>query len=780
MSLATKWRPSSFNEVTEQSTVINIISKLCTQDNLDNRNFLFIGPAGTGKTTTARIMANVLNHGQGDTIEIDAASHNGVDSVKEIINQARQYPVIGKYKVFVIDECFTGSTLIRTLEGLKPISSIAPCDRVLNLTGEATVKNLFKNRVKKSNLVLLSVSGQPILTTRNHLFFTDDGWVTAENLKQGEYLYDYQTMRNLRKYVPIIRERSSSSLQQGVWGDTSKTESCFEDVTEATSWLHKNVSCVWENLLHTTEHKFIDLFSEVRCRIQEATRTFTETERCICYLQAGIYLSGLREAYDDSEVRLEENLQRCLRNYLSESSTDERKRRAASEILCSMWKSIHSQVPVDTDMFRCLQIYFSYTEAEGKKISRVIYQNESKQPYDESGDCREDEVYEIAERYFAQSSCESWRKRSIYQSSDSFERLPWIELGPRVSCTYKGRKNQSEQLSYELQTRPRLSRIEVGSRGGWQRPQYEISQIVRCKESGMPRKSRVDSITFYERGNNDELFSSYFSDSELDSETVCMYDLEVDGHPSYYANDILVHNCHTFSPQAWQMFLKTLEDSPAKSIFIFCTTNPEKIPATIISRVQTFQLSKISLKGIFDRLCFIINEENKEGAGITYTDDAVNFIGKMANGGMRDAITLLDKTLAFTHDLTSESVATALNLPDYDDYFKLLQAYSKKDNRTISDIINTVYNSGVNFIKWFEGFHSFVMNVVKYIFLQDINLTMIPSHYQEKISKYGPAHSIVCLNIANKLLKLNHELKTTQYLQEVALTYLCQIPKKEG
>lgn len=243
----------------------------------------------------------------------------------------------------------------------------------------------------------------------------------------------------------------------------------------------------------------------------------------------------------------------------------------------------------------------------------------------------------------------------------------------------------------------------------------------------------------------------------------------------------VIDECHAFSSAAWQIWLKPLEDAPAKSIFIFCTTNPEKIPATIISRVQTFQLSKISLKGIFDRLKYIIEEENKEGAGITYTDEAVNFVAKLANGGMRDSITLLDLTLAFTHDLTSESVAQALNLPEYDDYFKLLGAYSKKDNRAIAEVINNVYNSGVNFVKWFEGFHSFVMNVVKYIFLQDINLTMIPSHYQEKISKYGTAHSVVCLKLANKLLKLNYELKTTQYLQEVALTYLCQIPqKKEG
>ena len=82
-------------------------------------------------------------------------------------------------------------------------------------------------------------------------------------------------------------------------------------------------------------------------------------------------------------------------------------------------------------------------------------------------------------------------------------------------------------------------------------------------------------------------------------------------------------------------------------------------------------------------------------------------------------------------------------------------------------------------MKWFEGFHAFVINVVKYIFLQDITTTMIPAHYVEKLSTYGPKHSVICLKLANKLLSLNADLKTTQYLQEVALTHLCSIPKKE-
>jgi DNA polymerase-3 subunit gamma/tau len=233
---------------------------------------------------------------------------------------------------------------------------------------------------------------------------------------------------------------------------------------------------------------------------------------------------------------------------------------------------------------------------------------------------------------------------------------------------------------------------------------------------------------------------------------------------------------HAFSASAWQILLKPIEEQPARSIIILCTTNPEKIPQTILSRVQTFQLSKISLEGITNRLKHIVEEENKEGRGITYTEDAISYIAKMANGGMRDAITLLEKSLSYSNDINIENLTKSLDLPDYDDYFTLLNGIAKRDNTVIVKTIHDVYNSGVNFTKWFEGFHSFVSNIIKYIFIQDINATMIPSHYKEKIANYGTAHATLCLKLANKLVKMNNELKTTQYLQELAITYLCTMP----
>ena len=236
---------------------------------------------------------------------------------------------------------------------------------------------------------------------------------------------------------------------------------------------------------------------------------------------------------------------------------------------------------------------------------------------------------------------------------------------------------------------------------------------------------------------------------------------------------IICDECHAFSSQSWQALLKCLEEQVGNTIWIFATTNPEKIPGTIISRVQSFKLSKISTENITKRLKFILDSEISEGQSITYDEKALTYIAKISGGGLRDAITLLDKALAFDNNITTELLERALDLPSYEDYFRLLNALVKKDNSEITSIIDQVYNSGTNYIKWFEGFHSFLCNIVKYVFLKDISRTMIPYHYLDKIQKYNEQHAFVCLKLANIIMAMNKELKTTQYLMETTITYLC-------
>ena len=208
-NLAATYRPSKFEDVCEQSVIVNMLRNICEQDQINHRNFLFIGPAGTGKTTLGRIVANTLNDNKGEPIEIDAASNNGVDSARELVRQMRSFPVGCKYKVFIIDECFPGNTFVHTSSGMTLIKDIKPGMRVYNMTGEATVTHVFCNKVKTANLVCITVNGKPIVTTRDHLFFTDDGWVCAKDLKSGDILYDYKEMQAMRKYFSSdVSERS--------------------------------------------------------------------------------------------------------------------------------------------------------------------------------------------------------------------------------------------------------------------------------------------------------------------------------------------------------------------------------------------------------------------------------------------------------------------------------------------------------------------------------------------------------------------------------------------
>lgn len=243
---------------------------------------------------------------------------------------------------------------------------------------------------------------------------------------------------------------------------------------------------------------------------------------------------------------------------------------------------------------------------------------------------------------------------------------------------------------------------------------------------------------------------------------------------------LVLDEVHALSDKAWQTLLLTLENSPARSVFFLCTTNPEKIPKTITSRVQQFQLSKISLDGIINRLKYVLDTEIVKGKPYTYTMDGLSFIAKSANGGMRDALTSLDKILIYNTNITSENVATALVSFNYEDFFSLLGAVAKRDNAKIAETVDKVYNSGTNFVRWFEDFHSFVINVAKFVLLQDISKTMIPAHYADKLSKYSMNHYTICLKLANVLLTLNQELRATNYQQEIALTRLCSVPTKKG
>lgn len=694
----------------------------------------------THNTTTGRLIATYLNGSTDNLIEIDAASNNGVDAMRELVQQASTYPIGTKYKIILIDEihtlspqafqvllktfeeqpaksvfilCVDGDGLVCTEHGMVPIKDVSVGDKVWDGETYQNVLNVFDNGYRDTLKITLS-NGSYFICTPNHEISVLSGdklvWKRADELTDSDYILDYYNYRVSSQY-------SCCSLEEAWF----------------LGYLTGNG--------HYTDHS-MDLYTP-----------FHKWEKVKYYLDKLVEQDIIEDYIQSSDDR-------AFRNHIYDTRI---------HFKCDKYH------PRMREWYDKVKLNPNYTR--GKKCVPKIMFSESV----------ENIVAFIEGWYFADGD---GQYDSYFDCNKKNVRGDWIGT-PSIICSSESMISDLQQLlriigihssvRHRIQTVSEKScmttNISPGSYSSYtiyvlrkygfiDSPEFKkiLTDVYNNLPSGI-KKYKLDLSNITHRGRNvspkmlDEAgydFNSKGRFFRVDSiekfGTSHVYDIEVEHSHKFVYNGVLVHNC---------------------------TTNPEKIPATIISRVQTFQLSKISLEGIFNRLKYVLDSEIKEGANITYTDDAILFLSKISSGGMRDALTSLDKVLSYSKDVTTENLVKALNLPNYDDYFKLLGAYAKHDNAKISELVDQVYNSGVNFTKWFEGFHGFVINVVKYIYLQDIQRTVIPSYYQDRISKYSVNHVIICLKLANKLVELNNALKTTQYLQETALTYLCSIPQKQ-
>lgn len=222
----------------------------------------------------------------------------------------------------------------------------------------------------------------------------------------------------------------------------------------------------------------------------------------------------------------------------------------------------------------------------------------------------------------------------------------------------------------------------------------------------------------------------------------------------------IIDECHMLSTGAWNAMLKLLEEPPKTTVFIMCTTDPQKIPATILSRVQRYNFSKISLDNIISRLKHIIHGEvdeilNEGGpdCAYTFTDEAIQYIAKLADGGMRDAITMMDKCLSLNPDLTVESVVQALGTVDYNIHFDLLFKMETGVKDSAIRLIEDVYNSGKDLKQFIKQFQYFVLDVCKYMMFRDFKYVNIPAlpEYAEKLADEDYELALKVLDWARQL-----------------------------
>ncbi len=171
-----------------------------------------------------------------------------------------------------------------------------------------------------------------------------------------------------------------------------------------------------------------------------------------------------------------------------------------------------------------------------------------------------------------------------------------------------------------------------------------------------------------------------------------------DGYKVY-----IVDEAHMLTREAWNALLKILEEPPPRVVFVFATTEPQKIAQTaapVLSRLQRFDLRRINPAEIRDRLASVLDDE-----GVSYEPDALQMLARAADGGLRDALSLTDQVLAFGDDsrLTSARVRDALGLVPEDELLALLSIIGERRAGDVFGAVERLTNLGVDLVLLLTG-----------------------------------------------------------------------------
>lgn len=236
----------------------------------------------------------------------------------------------------------------------------------------------------------------------------------------------------------------------------------------------------------------------------------------------------------------------------------------------------------------------------------------------------------------------------------------------------------------------------------------------------------------------------------------------------------IIDEVHMLSIGAFNALLKVLEEPPKGVIFILCTTDPHKIPGTILSRLQRFDFKRIPQFEIVQRLKYILKEEDTY---ITYDIEALEYIAKLADGGMRDAIMKLDTVLGYTTDITLQAVLDCLGITNYEHLLKIVQGIINKQADEPIQIIDSIYRDGKDLKLFVKDLNKFVLDLCKLNITRNKELTMIPTdimrqciHIATNTSKYDLVDILDGVN--NLLDKIKYE-QNPKNLIESELIILC-------
>ncbi len=237
----------------------------------------------------------------------------------------------------------------------------------------------------------------------------------------------------------------------------------------------------------------------------------------------------------------------------------------------------------------------------------------------------------------------------------------------------------------------------------------------------------------------------------------------------------IIDEVHMLSSQAFNAFLKTLEEPPSYAKFILATTERHKILPTILSRCQVFDFHRISIENAVIQLRTICASE-----GITAEDEALHVIAQKADGAMRDALSIFDRIVSFSgKNITYKDVIMNLNILDYDYYFRAVDFMLANDLPNMLVLFDEILTNGFDAQHFLSGFADHLRNLMMCKHENTIKLLEVAKSVAQKfMSQSSQCSQGLLLNGLNLLnnCELDYKSSKNQRLHvELALMKICHI-----
>lgn len=237
----------------------------------------------------------------------------------------------------------------------------------------------------------------------------------------------------------------------------------------------------------------------------------------------------------------------------------------------------------------------------------------------------------------------------------------------------------------------------------------------------------------------------------------------------------IIDEVHMLTNQAFNAFLKTLEEPPKNVVFILATTERHKVIPTILSRCQVYDFRRITVNDIIDHLAFVAESE-----GVNAEREALGVIALKADGAMRDALSIFDQVVASTHgNVTYQGTIDSLNVLDQDYYFRLIETFKKGDVAEALLTFKNISDKGFDAQFFVNGLADHIRNLMVSADPRTVSLLETSQEWAQKYLAQAPTLPVEWYYAAMKILNdADYNYRTSgnkRLLVELALIRLSRL-----